>query len=294
MAVAREGMVMAMQAKDLIFDVGLHRGEDTDFYLRKGFRVVAFEADPDHVAFCRQRFHEPIEKGQLTIVQGAIIDPDAIRAGRKKVSFYKNETVSVFGTVCDDWVERNEKLGLPSKLIEVEAVDFAAALEAHGVPHYLKIDIEGCDMLCVKALKDSHARPDYLSIESSKTSLAKIKQELEMLSELGYTRFQAVEQSAISSQAPPLPPKEGKYVPQQFEMGSSGLFGAELAGSWRSKAEVLRQYRYIWVGYYLLGDNGILTKMKFRGAGYIRLWVERLLQRFTRANVPGWYDTHAC
>jgi hypothetical protein len=29
---------------DLIFDVGFHRGEDTDFYLKKGFRVVAVEA----------------------------------------------------------------------------------------------------------------------------------------------------------------------------------------------------------------------------------------------------------
>ena len=30
---------------DLIYDVGMHRGEDTAFYLRKGFRVVAVEAD---------------------------------------------------------------------------------------------------------------------------------------------------------------------------------------------------------------------------------------------------------
>ncbi len=25
---------------DLIYDVGMHTGEDTEFYLRKGFRVV--------------------------------------------------------------------------------------------------------------------------------------------------------------------------------------------------------------------------------------------------------------
>jgi hypothetical protein len=31
---------------DLICDVGFHRGEDTAFYLKKGFRVVAFEAHP--------------------------------------------------------------------------------------------------------------------------------------------------------------------------------------------------------------------------------------------------------
>ena len=31
---------------DLIYDVGFHQGEDTAFYLKKGFLVVAFEAHP--------------------------------------------------------------------------------------------------------------------------------------------------------------------------------------------------------------------------------------------------------
>ena len=29
---------------NLIYDVGLHKGEDSEFYLKKGFRVVAIEA----------------------------------------------------------------------------------------------------------------------------------------------------------------------------------------------------------------------------------------------------------
>lgn len=28
---------------DIIYDVGLHVGQDTDFYLKKGFKVIAFE-----------------------------------------------------------------------------------------------------------------------------------------------------------------------------------------------------------------------------------------------------------
>ena len=31
---------------DLIYDIGQHTGEDTAFYLGKGFRVVAVEANP--------------------------------------------------------------------------------------------------------------------------------------------------------------------------------------------------------------------------------------------------------
>jgi len=35
---------------DLIYDVGVHQGEDTDFYLKKGFRVVGIEAN---AALCK-------------------------------------------------------------------------------------------------------------------------------------------------------------------------------------------------------------------------------------------------
>ena len=35
-----------MTSNNLIFDVGLHTGQDTAFYLKKGFRVIAIEANP--------------------------------------------------------------------------------------------------------------------------------------------------------------------------------------------------------------------------------------------------------
>lgn len=33
----------------LIIDVGMHTGRDTEFYLKKGFNVVAIEANPELV-----------------------------------------------------------------------------------------------------------------------------------------------------------------------------------------------------------------------------------------------------
>ena len=38
-----------MYDPNLIYDVGLHLGEDTEYYLKKGFRVIAFEANPELV-----------------------------------------------------------------------------------------------------------------------------------------------------------------------------------------------------------------------------------------------------
>jgi hypothetical protein len=61
-----------MEPLDLIMDVGMHDGTDTAFYLAKGFKVVAVEANPDLVAAGRARFAREIDEGRLTIVGAAI------------------------------------------------------------------------------------------------------------------------------------------------------------------------------------------------------------------------------
>ena len=71
---------------DLIYDVGMHKGEDTDYYLQKGFRVVAFEANPDLVKLCRTRFANAIDRKELTIVEGAIVNKER---AQKTVKFYR-------------------------------------------------------------------------------------------------------------------------------------------------------------------------------------------------------------
>jgi FkbM family methyltransferase len=287
-------LVNTPKHKDLIYDVGMHKGEDAEFYLRKGFRVIAFEANPDLVNFCKNRLKEYIDRGQLVIIEGAILDQDAIDAGRKKVPFYKNHDVSVWGTIRVNRAERNVRLGTSYHTIEIDAVNFAGVIQEHGMPHYMKTDIEGADMACIKVLKQFRERPDYVSMESDIINLANIKHEIGALADLGYDCFQAIEQSAIPfSQSPPYPPAEGKYVAQHTEVGSSGLFGSELDDKWKSEHEIIRQYRAILLGYYMLGDDGIMRQWNFLGARELRGITRRFLSLFTKANVPGWYDTHA-
>jgi FkbM family methyltransferase len=279
---------------DLIYDVGLHKGEDAEFYLRKGFRVVAFEADPDLIAYCRERLKEFLDNGRLTIIEGAIMDPDLTRAGHTTVPFYKNKDTSVWGTVRADWAERNARLGTSSSVIELDAIDFADAIREHGVPYFMKIDVEGCDTVCVGALIEFEERPSYISIESDKTSFNNVEREIDLFIKLGYTSFQAVEQSRIPrTQSPPYPPTEGKYVSHHFEEGCSGLFGSELKGKWKSRGVILRQFRLIRLGYLLVGDDGILRTGGFGGTDLLRRLTKRVLGLLTHTAVPGWYDTHA-
>ena len=280
---------------DLIYDVGMHRGEDTEFYLRKGFRVVAFEADPGLILECKERFARHLRERQLHIIEGAIID-DAATSDQRRVAFFRNDQISVWGTCSTDWARRNERLmpGSTGEAIEVNKVDFVDALTTHGVPHYLKIDIEGNDMVCVNALRRFRERPDYLSIESNKIRFAELRREITALSALGYDAFQAIEQSEIpTSQSPPALPREGKYAPHVFEFGCSGLFGAELGDRWKSRSEILRLYRAIHIGYFLFGDDGMLNEWQFRGAFRLQSAARRIVRRLTGAAVPGWYDTHA-
>jgi len=287
-------LILTPKNPNLVFDVGMHKGEDTEFYLRKGFKVVAFEANPDLVKHCQARFEDYLTRGQLVIVAGAVVEPGILVSGQKKIIFYRNEVLSVWGTICPEWADRNIRLGTTSNTIEVDVIDFGAVIQEHGVPHFMKIDIEGCDLACLETIKQFESHPDYISIESDKTGFSNIKQEISLFTELGYDSFKAVEQSELHiHQTPPNPALEGRYVEHRFEDGSSGLFGAELSGVWSSANKIRNRYRVICFVYFLLGDDGVINRLKFRGAGRLQSFCSWALRLFTRAPVPGWYDTHA-
>jgi len=65
---------------DLVYDVGMNRGEDTEFYAKKGYQVVGFESDPLLVDQCRKRFVAELAGGQLNIVAGVIAARTTSRA----------------------------------------------------------------------------------------------------------------------------------------------------------------------------------------------------------------------
>ena len=47
--------------KNLIFDIGFHKGEDTKYYLEKGYKVVAVEANPILTDYGKIKFKKYIE-----------------------------------------------------------------------------------------------------------------------------------------------------------------------------------------------------------------------------------------
>jgi FkbM family methyltransferase len=278
---ARDRKNMSTRNDDLIFDVGMHKGQDTIFYLKKGFRVVGFEANPELVKYCKNRFSDYIESGKLTIVEGAIVENPEI----KKVAFYLNPEMNIWGTVNENFVKRNERCGFKHKKIELKAINFSDYLSKYGIPYYLKVDIEGSDKACIKALYNFSEKPRFVSIESDKLSFEGIIDEISLLWDLGYRGFKAIQQLTTSEAIPPYPAKEGIYVDHTFKFGSSGLFGEETEGKWLDVEELVANYKRIFLKYRLFGDYSIL-----RLTGILRL--SRIL--FPPFGLwPGWYDIHA-
>ncbi len=270
---------------DLIYDVGLHHGQDTDFYLKKGYRVVGFEAAPRNVAHCRKRFEREIADGRLTIVEGAITENISPGDLDTDVTFYRNPDHSLWGSTSVDWVERNKVLGTRSDIIKVPAVDFIECLEKYGIPHYMKADIVGSETICLRALLKFKNKPDYLSIRSEKVIFSKLEHEFDLLEELGYHSFKAVKQD-FERIRPQLPSNNGaKY--HEFEDGASGPFGEESPGNWIDREAVLKRYQRVFVRYWLFGDYSYLIQTE-TGRKLIH-GMERVIKR----SIPGWYDTHA-
>lgn len=261
---------------DLIYDVGSHAGEDSELYLKKGFRVVAIEAVPELCELARRRLRAYIDCDRLTILNAAIAQTSG------PVRFFVNNSSDIWGTTSEEWVRRNKKLGTYSSEITVEGLEFTSVLKEYGVPYYVKIDIEGADLLCVRALEGLTSRPKYISLESTMTSWEGLLQEFSLLTALGYTKFKVVQQMTVSKQICPFPAREGNYVDHHFESCSSGLFGEEAPGPWLTEEKAIKQYRKIFKRYRLFGNDGVFTSLPL---------VRRLMNKAGWG--PGWYDTHA-
>lgn len=247
--------------KNLIYDVGMHNGDDTAYYLNRGFNVIAIEANPILATQAAERFKSEIDRGQLEILNVGIAESTGILdfwvcdSSSVLSSFDKNKA-SQFNSTCHS--------------IKVSCQTFTSVLDQNGIPYYLKIDIEGKDDVCIDALSNKDL-PKYVSVEIG-DSLDK----LEKLSALGYTRFKCISQlNFLPIQLPParetnhsklfsllnLPGRaldkmigrrifSNRAMPSCwsggwfFPFGCSGPFGEDTLGRWLTVEEMTDSHRH--------------------------------------------------
>ena len=259
---------------NLIYDFGMHDGADTDYYLRKGFRVVAVEADPLLARAATQRFSSALADRRLTIVNRAI----ASKPGKVILHRVQN---SIWSSLQEDRAELATRKGSShTDDVEVEATTSAELLREFGVPYYLKIDIEGLDTTALRGLSELEDRPQYVSIEAERRDLTTVREELSLFQSLGYDRFKVIAQHLVHHQREPVPVREGTAAGRPAAE-SSGLFGEDLPGRWLDMAAAVDAYRRPLLDHSLTGTDALIKNR----------WIRAALKRLGfRA---GWYDTHA-
>jgi hypothetical protein len=110
----------------------------------------------------------------------------------------------VIGTfwICEgvpEWSSFNEKkapsTGEKHYPIEVETRPFKEILDEHGVPFYLKVDIEGNDHFCILDLAGK-TLPPFISVEDKNLGLSEtqVPPILLLLRDAGYSRFKLISQ----------------------------------------------------------------------------------------------------
>ena len=166
--------MQAVSRPKLILDLGMHHGDDTLAYLKRGFRVVAIEANPSHIDYRVSRngcsrtrllgtYFAPHLQNQVPrpetdlIVLNVAVTPRGggtvvlCRAGANSVS---SHVLREKGT-CD-------------RPIKVLSVTCGELILRHGQPWFVKIDVEGMENACIESILALPASllPETIAFES--------------------------------------------------------------------------------------------------------------------------------
>ena len=215
---------MTVYAKDsrLIFDLGMNNGDDTAFYLSKGFNVVALDADPALCTAAQRRFQSAIDDGRLTVRNAAISDSDG------ETTFYLNLDNDHWSSLDVGWAGRDASR---VRDIRVSCITLASLFKEFGVPRYLKIDVEGVDQSVLDQLRATDELPLFVSVEDCRFGF----QYMETLACCGYDGFKLLDQSTVPQMTDP-------ETGHRFAAGSSGPMGSDLPGKWLSHADMMSVY----------------------------------------------------
>ena len=171
-----------MNERLTVFDLGMHNGDDTAYYLERGFRVVAVEANAELCEDCSDRFGRQIRDGDLHIVNKAVAED-----GGQAVEFWISSLNTEWSSVRRD----PEVSGEAPKRVIVETTTLRALISEFGLPHYIKCDLEGSDAIFCRQLAKEKRKPDFVSVEATSLEL------LASLTASGYDIFQLINNAKV-------------------------------------------------------------------------------------------------
>ncbi|WP_428376857.1 FkbM family methyltransferase [Lichenicoccus sp.] len=211
----RERKAMADDCyQGLVVDLGVSEGNDTAYYLAKGFRVIAVEADPGQFQALCHRFADNIASGALMLLNFAASDKFGATIEIFVHQVHQGVSgIAKRGEVADDYIRH-----------VVTTIDWRTLLAQAGVPRYLKIDIEGNEAPFLKGLLECGGMPEFISVECHQI------RPVEMLHEAGYRRFRLVDQNPAGGFQLASRQLEGLAIESADFRHGTGPFGLDIFG----------------------------------------------------------------
>ncbi len=162
---------------DAVFDIGAHRGNRTEIFLRLGARVVAVEPQKRCIKYLQSKFgKEP----NFILVKKGLSDKEG------KLTIFVCGEADTISTFSEKWKTgrfSNYKWN-KQEIVPVTTLD--NLIKEFGIPSFCKIDVEGYELKVLKGL----SKPiPYLSFEFTKEFFEDAKACLDHLISLGYWQF---------------------------------------------------------------------------------------------------------
>jgi FkbM family methyltransferase len=157
-------LLEGFRSGDMIFDVGANVGYKVGMFLKMGATVVAAEPDELNQAILRQKFLSyHLRKRPLTIVGKAVSEESSVQ------KMWIDAPGSALNTLSSKWAETlrddedrfGRRMGF-GQWKEVTATSIEALIAEHGVPFFIKIDVEGHELSVLRGMRQP---VPYLSFE---------------------------------------------------------------------------------------------------------------------------------
>jgi FkbM family methyltransferase len=143
-----------INTNDLCFDVGANVGNRVEIFLALGAKVIAVEPQSSCISILNKKFGE-----KITIVNKGLGE----KIGILEMFIADNSTISSFSKEWIDVAKKDrfkEYSWNKKETIEITTLD--NLINEYGVPHFIKIDVEGFEFEVLKGLSQPIK---YISIE---------------------------------------------------------------------------------------------------------------------------------